>query len=429
MERDLLIRRWPERRAVVLAAAAAAFVAVVAATRAADDPALGLMLLNVLPVTLVALELGLWGGLLAAAAAIALVLVNDAGGHPELEPLGVVTRSLAFLAVGAIAGRFSDRMRDAQHRDRRLLESGLALASVPSREALATAVAETVLRTPGATGAVVEVEGGPVVRAGRWGDARPVASIAARGATLGRIELAHRSRLMPEEAAALELLAVQAGLAADNQRLLEREREAATAEAALLRVATTCSSSARGLATCSTRRKRTGGESPSDCMGVLSWLIEQGAADGTDLSGLPVALACRYSDDEPGSPWTWTLYLDARASSEQWAALEGIFTGRLGGDAERHFPWAWKASELVAVRRVEIEVDHTLHRQRLWIRDRVSVRIRDRYAGDETVTCVIPGHERAGEELVADELVVEDGALAFNYRGVCGYGSTFEYAG
>ena len=165
------------------------------------------------------------------------------------------------------------------------------------------------------------------------------------------------------------------------------------------------------------------------CTGVLSWLIEQGAADGTDLSGLPVALACCYRDDEPGSPWTWTLYLDAGASSEQRTALENIFTGRLGGDAERHFPWAWKASELVAVRPVAIEVDHTRRRQRLRIRDRVSVRIRDRYDGGETVTCVIPGHERAGEELVADELVVEDGPLAFNYRGVCGYGSTFDYAG
>jgi hypothetical protein len=52
------------------------------------------------------------------------------------------------------------------------------------------------------------------------------------------------------------------------------------------------------------------------CMGVLSWLIEEGRADGTDLSGLAVALACRYDDDEPGSPWTWTLYLDERASTE-----------------------------------------------------------------------------------------------------------------
>ena len=81
------------------------------------------------------------------------------------------------------------------------------------------------------------------------------------------------------------------------------------------------------------------------------------------------------------------------------------------------------------MRPVDIQVDHTRRRQRLRIRDRVSVRIRDRYAGGETVTCVIPGHERAGEELVADQLVVEDRPLAFSYRGVCGYGSSFDYAG
>jgi hypothetical protein len=165
------------------------------------------------------------------------------------------------------------------------------------------------------------------------------------------------------------------------------------------------------------------------CMGILTWLVQDGAADGIDLAGLPVALALRYSDDEPGSPWTWVLYLDERASEEQRAALEAIFTGRLGGDAERHFPWAWKPSELVAVRPAEIALDHTRRRQRLRVRDHVSVRIRGRHEGAETVTCVIPGHDRQGEELIADELVVQDGKLSFDYRGVCGYASTFDYSG
>jgi len=166
-----------------------------------------------------------------------------------------------------------------------------------------------------------------------------------------------------------------------------------------------------------------------ECMGVLSWLIEDGDAGGVDLAGLPVALALRYSDDEEGSPWTWVLYLDERASREQREALEAIFTGRLGGDALSHFPWAWKPSELVAVRPVAIDVEHTQRRQRLRIRDHVSVRISDRYAGLENVTCVIPGHERTGEELVTDELTVDDGRLAFSFRGVTGYGSTFDYSG
>jgi hypothetical protein len=166
-----------------------------------------------------------------------------------------------------------------------------------------------------------------------------------------------------------------------------------------------------------------------ECLGLLSWLIEEGDADGVDLGGQPVALATRYSDDEDGSPWTWILYLDQGTSPDQRDALEAIYAGRLGGDAEKHFPWAWKASELAAVRPVEIEVEHTRRRQWLRIRDHVSVRIRDRYDGPETVTCVIPGHEREGEELVADELVVEDGPLAFSYRGVCGYASDFDYKG
>jgi hypothetical protein len=174
----------------------------------------------------------------------------------------------------------------------------------------------------------------------------------------------------------------------------------------------------------------TGGRSTHGvCMGVLSWLIEAGAAEGVDLAGQPVALALSYSDDEPGSPWTWVLYLDANASDAQRSALEQIFTGRLGGDALEHFPWAWKDSTLVAVRPVEIEVEHEPRRQWLRIRDHISLRIRDRYAEQGQVTCVIPGHDRAGEELLTEELSVQDGPLGFSFSGTCGYASSFDYAG
>jgi hypothetical protein len=165
------------------------------------------------------------------------------------------------------------------------------------------------------------------------------------------------------------------------------------------------------------------------CLGALSWIIEDGQADGVDLGGVPVAIASRYSDDEPGSPWTWVLYLGADASAEQRDALESIYTGRAGGDALKHFPWAWKVSHLVEVRPADIEVDHTPRREFLRVRDEVTVRIRDRYPGPETVTCVIPGHERTGEELIADELHVNAGELAFDYAGVCGYAGTFDYSG
>jgi hypothetical protein len=165
------------------------------------------------------------------------------------------------------------------------------------------------------------------------------------------------------------------------------------------------------------------------CMGVLSWLIDDGEADGVDLSGIPVGLASSYADDVQGSPWTWILYLDATALAEQNAALEAIFTGRAGGDALAHFPWAWKPSELVDVRHVGIEVHHEPRRQSFRVHKHVTVQIRDRYSGPETVTCVIPGHDREGEELIAETMRVHDGPLVFEYAGNCGYASPFDYSG
>jgi len=166
-----------------------------------------------------------------------------------------------------------------------------------------------------------------------------------------------------------------------------------------------------------------------ECVGVLSWAIEGGRAGSVPLDGLRLALATRYHDDEPGSPWSFVMYVDARAGAAQRDALESIYTGRLDGDALAHFPWAWKESVQVAVRSAEIELSHAPRRQWLRIRDHVTVRIRGAWPGPETVSCVIPGHEERGEELIADEAIVDDGPLHFEYRGACGYAARFDYSG
>ncbi len=163
------------------------------------------------------------------------------------------------------------------------------------------------------------------------------------------------------------------------------------------------------------------------CLGVLSWRIAEGAADDVDLAGLDVVLALRYSDDEPGSPWDWLLYLDDRADGRQRDALQDVFTGRLGGSALLHFPWAWKPSRLLAVRPAAIELDHRRERGRIFVRDLVTVRIRGRFEGQQAVTCVIPGHHQTGEEVVTDELRVDDD-LQFAFEGVCGYRTVFDYS-
>jgi hypothetical protein len=166
-----------------------------------------------------------------------------------------------------------------------------------------------------------------------------------------------------------------------------------------------------------------------ECLGALSWRIEDGRAGKVDLGGLGVVLATRYSDDEEGSPWSFVLYLDERADEPQREALRAIFTGVSPGTQVEHFPWAWKASHLLAVRPARIEIDHTPGRG--WFRAGgfVELRVSGPVESGERVTCVIPGHERSGRELYAESLEVSDGELEFAFRGNCGYESDFDYQG
>ena len=163
------------------------------------------------------------------------------------------------------------------------------------------------------------------------------------------------------------------------------------------------------------------------CEGALSWAIEEGHADGVDLAGLGVVLAVRYSDDEPGSPWTFFVYVDARGDDAQREALAAIFTGELGGTTVEHFPWVWKESELLGWRAAPIEVEHA-RRGRFSAGRSVTLRVGDPVAEQEPVTCVIPGHEHDGEELHAELLSVSEGPLSFELTDRCAYLSTFDYS-
>jgi hypothetical protein len=181
---------------------------------------------------------------------------------------------------------------------------------------------------------------------------------------------------------------------------------------------------------CRTIGGRKGGRSTyGTCLGALSWAIEGGEAGAVDLAGLNVALALRYDDDEPGSPWDFVLYLDERGDERQREALEAIFLGRLGGTARDHFPWVWKPSRLLGVRAVAIAVDHS--RRRGWFRagSEVDVRVGEPVSDQAPVTCVIPGHDRPGHELNGEALAVEASPpLSFNFDRRCAYWSTFDYS-
>ena len=165
------------------------------------------------------------------------------------------------------------------------------------------------------------------------------------------------------------------------------------------------------------------------CAGALSWSIAKGTAGGVDLGGLGVVMATHYSDDVEGSPWSYAMFVDERADALQGQTLWWIFSGALGGTVLDHFPWAWKPSDPLGFESARIEIDHTPGRGWFRVGRKVEVRVSAPHAGPETVTCVIPGHERSGRELVVEELHVDAGLLAFEYRGVCAYESTFDYSG
>jgi hypothetical protein len=156
------------------------------------------------------------------------------------------------------------------------------------------------------------------------------------------------------------------------------------------------------------------------CTGVLSWRIEEGRFDELDLGGLNTALVIRYDDDEAGSPWSVALHVDARASDRQRAALEYVFL-----DGIPHLPWIRKERHVVGVRVSRIELDGA----HLSIGSTVSMHATRRVETDLPVACVIPGYDRIGYELYADELLVDDDPFSFAYHGNCAYVSDFDYAG
>lgn len=184
-------------------------------------------------------------------------------------------------------------------------------------------------------------------------------------------------------------------------------------------------------AICPCRRTggRQGGRSTYGiCLGALCWAIEDGRHGELDLSGLNVVIASRYDDDEPGSPWTFVLYVDHRADTSRRDALSAIYTGRAGGTPLRQFPWAYKDSKLLGVRSVPIELDHKPGKG--WFRAgrEVTVRVRGPVADQEPTTCLIPGHHQPGREICAQTMTVDAGELGYEFAGRCGYESRFAYS-
>jgi hypothetical protein len=159
-----------------------------------------------------------------------------------------------------------------------------------------------------------------------------------------------------------------------------------------------------------------GPSSFGECFGALSWHIDEGHADGVDLSRLRVVLSLRYLDRvRPSTPWEVVLYVDNRGDERQRAALADIFLGRAGGTVRQLYGRA--IGEVHQVRPARITLEHAAARKRIHVVGYLTVEAADIASEPGDVRCGIPGFDHPGTELNGDLLQSTDPALRWQVRG------------
>jgi hypothetical protein len=95
------------------------------------------------------------------------------------------------------------------------------------------------------------------------------------------------------------------------------------------------------------------GEDPDGgtCDGVLSWHIETGKVNGTDVSGRTFTILTHIPGNILDGNWKVVVYVDDGASDEQQQALLDVWTGKLGGPIA---DLAQLVGEVLAVERLPV---------------------------------------------------------------------------
>ena len=75
------------------------------------------------------------------------------------------------------------------------------------------------------------------------------------------------------------------------------------------------------------------GEDPDNgtCDSVVAYRIDQGAINGTDVSGLTLALVAYIPGNILQGNWRVAVFVDDKATPQQQEALLNVWTGKLGG--------------------------------------------------------------------------------------------------
>ena len=90
------------------------------------------------------------------------------------------------------------------------------------------------------------------------------------------------------------------------------------------------------------------------CEGVVSYQIDKGMIEGTDVSGLAIGLVAHIPSNIFNGNWKAAVFVDDRATPQQEEALLNLFSGKLGGPVG---DMAKLVGEIVTVQRVPIKFE------------------------------------------------------------------------
>src|SRR4051794_38778399 len=102
----------------MIAIAAGLFAIILALKLTVRTPGFGFPLLYDIPVALLAVGLGVRGGLVGATVGMVLYAIGDAAAEIHSNVWGYVARALSFFVLGGLLGLYADRLRSAEARVR-----------------------------------------------------------------------------------------------------------------------------------------------------------------------------------------------------------------------------------------------------------------------------------------------------------------------
>jgi len=110
------------------------------------------------------------------------------------------------------------------------------------------------------------------------------------------------------------------------------------------------------------------------CRVTLVFNIREGEIEGTDISGMKVAAIADSPKVMTEGNWRLGVFVDERATDEQFDKLVQVFGGQLGGPMAALAPLI---GEMLGVERAAIEVDDDGLRHRVRVGDGIEFEIED----------------------------------------------------